>query len=79
MQRLQGLLEQLIWRLGRYFLADGKAVFSSLRELHPNREDFLDAFEAGDADGAEKAMMGFMHVRKAAYSQTLAASQGEGW
>ena len=77
MHRLQGLLEQLIWRLGRYFLADGKGVFFSLRELRPSREDFLDAFEAGDAKGAEEAMMTFMRVRKAAYLQILAADEVE--
>lgn len=69
MPRLMGLMEQLIWRLGRYFVADGKAVMASMREIRPNREDFLDAFEAGDAEGALQAMMTFIRKRIVVYLQ----------
>jgi len=75
MPRLQSLVDQLIWRLGRYFLTDDKGLLASLRDVHPNREDFLDALEGGDADGAREAIMGFMQVRKAAYVQFLAATE----
>ena len=63
MPRVMGLLEQLIWRMGRYFLADGKAIFNTFKDVHPTREDFLDAFAAGDAEGAYTAIMTFLKVR----------------
>ena len=71
MPRLLGLVEQLIWRLGRYFFDGGTTVVSTLRKLHPNREDFLDAMEAGDPDGAIQAALGFMQIRMSAYRKTL--------
>ena len=71
MPRLMGLVEQLIWRLGRYFIADGKAVMASMREIRPNREDFLAAFEAGDAEGAVQAMMTFIGKRIEVYVQLM--------
>ena len=71
MSRLLGLVEQLIWRLGRYFFTGGPMVLSSLREVHPNREDFLDAIEAGDTEGAIQAALGFMQIRMNAYRKML--------
>lgn len=76
MPRLQSLLDQLIWRLGRYFLADGKALFAAMKDRHPNREDFLDAIEAGDVEGARRAVMGFVLARKEGYLQVLAEDTG---
>ena len=72
MPRLMGLLDQLIWRLGRYFIADGKALMAAMREVRPNRVDFLDALEAGDADGALQAWLTFFQVRAEAYLRQLA-------
>jgi DNA-binding GntR family transcriptional regulator len=63
MERLSGLLENLIWRLGRYFLAGGKVVFTRFKDVRPNRLDFLDACEAGDAAQAYQALITFMSVR----------------
>ena len=67
MPRLMSLLEQLIWRMGRYFLADGKAVFHLFKDVRPTREDFLDAFAAQDAPGAYLAIMTFLKVRADAF------------
>jgi len=76
MPRLQRLVDQLLWRMGRYFRFDGKAVLASLRDVHPTREDFIDALEAGDADGAREAAIGFMQTRKAGYLRFLAEAEG---
>jgi DNA-binding GntR family transcriptional regulator len=63
MPRLSRLVDQLIWRLGRYFLNGGKAVFWEHRELRPNREDFLDACARGDTAAAYAHMTAFAEAR----------------
>ena len=63
MERLSSLMEQLVWRLGRYFLAGGKTVFTRLREVHPNRLDFLDACADGDSERAYQTLITFIRVR----------------
>ena len=71
MPRLMGLMEQLIWRLGRYFVADGKTLMAAMREVRPNRADFLDALERGDAEGALRAIMTFLQVRIETYLRQM--------
>lgn len=69
MERLSSLLEHLVWRLGRYFLAGGKAVFTRLRDERPNRADFLAACAAGDIDLASRCLDTFIRVRMDAFRE----------
>ena len=73
MPRLQMLAEGLIWRLGRYFLNGGKEIFSAMREIRPNREEFLDACERRNPEEALALMVEFARVRMEAYLAYLAS------
>ena len=73
MPRLLNLLQSLIWRLGRYFQGGGKAMMTEYREIHPNREEFLDACQAGDVAEALRTVLEFVTVRKEVFAKRLLA------
>lgn len=72
MPRLHRLVEQIVWRYGRYRnTAAWAALEGALRQLRPNRADILEAFIARDGPGAVKAFQGFLTVRFKAFQGEL--------
>ena len=71
MPRLDLLLEQQIWRMGRYYALGAKTAFAGLRDLRPNRADFLDACEAGEVEGAVRIYLTMLEARHRAFQAFL--------
>ena len=78
MPRVQHLVEQLLWRTGRFRHCLGWAVVEGMRNTRPNRQDFLEAIEARDGVRAAALFLVFATVRARVLQDTLQSREAVG-